>query len=87
LQSAINSLSGKAKFEGQKQDVYIRLASFDGKIYLDLCNDTWQIIEIDADGYRVIEAMDAPVRFRRTKAMLALPTPIEKGGITKLKKF
>ncbi len=87
LQDAINSLSGKAKFEGTTQDVHIRLASFNGKIYLDLCNDEWQILEIDADGCRVIEAKDAPVRFRRTKAMQALPIPIEDGDISKLKGF
>ncbi len=87
LQDAINSLSGKAIFEGKTQDVFIRLASFNGKIYLDLCNDAWQIIEIAADGFRVIEAADAPVRFRRTKAMLPLPTPTAGGDITKLNKF
>jgi hypothetical protein len=87
LQDAINSLSGKAKFEGKTQDVFIRLASFNEKIYLDLCNDAWQIVEIDADGFRVIEAADAPVRFRRAKAMLALPTPTTHGDITKLKSF
>jgi hypothetical protein len=87
LQDAINSLSGKAKFEGKTQNVHIRFASFADKIYLDLCNDDWQTIEIDADGWRIIEAKDAPVRFRRTKAMLALPTPTRNGDISKLKKF
>lgn len=87
LQDATNSLSGKAKFEGKTQDVYIRLASLNGKIYLDLCNDAWQILEIGADGWRVIEAADAPVRFRRAKAMLALPLPTETGDISKLKSF
>jgi hypothetical protein len=87
LQDAINSLSGKAKFEGKTQDVHIRLASFNGKIYLDLCNDEWQILEIDADGYQIIEASHAPVRFRRTKAMQSLPIPNGRGDITKLKSF
>lgn len=87
LQDAINSLSGKAKFEGKTQDVHIRLASFNEKIYLDLCNDAWQIIEIGANGWRVIEAAETPVRFRRAKAMLALPTPTENGDIGKLKSF
>jgi len=87
LQDAINSLSGKAKFEGKMQDVHIRLAAFNEKIYLDLCNDEWQILEIDADGWQIIEASHAPVRFRRTKAMLALPTPTTSGDITKLRDF
>jgi len=87
LQDAINSLSGKAKFEGKTQDVHVRLASLGGKIYLDLCNDTWQILEIDADGCRVVEGKDASVRFRRTKAMLPLPTPDASGDISKLKNY
>ncbi len=87
LQDAINSLSGAAKFEGATQDVHIRLASFNGKIYLDLCNEEWQIIEIDSGGWQIIEAADAPVRFRRTKAMLTLPTPTKDADISKLKSF
>jgi hypothetical protein len=87
LQDALNSLSGKAKFEGKTQDVHIRLAAFNEKIYLDLCNDEWQIIEIDADGWQIIEASHAPVRFRRTKAMQSLPMPTTNGDIGKLKSF
>ncbi len=87
LQDAINSLSGKAKFEGRTQDVHVRLAASNEKIYLDLCNDEWQILEIDADGYQIIEASHSPVRFRRTKAMQALPIPAGRGDIGKLRDF
>ena len=87
LQDATGTLSGQAIFAGETREIFIRLASFNGKIYLDLCNDNWQIIEIDTDGWRIIEAQDAPVRFRRTKAMLALPTPTRNGDISKLKSF
>jgi hypothetical protein len=87
LQDAINSLSGKAKFEGKTQEVHIRFAAYKGKIFLDLCNDEWQILEIASNGRRVIEATDAPVRFKRTKAMLSLPMPSEHGDISKLKNF
>ena len=87
LQDAINTLEGKALFEGAEVKLFIRLASANGKIYLDSCNDDWQIIEIDGNGRRVIEAKDAPVRFRRTKAMLSLPLPAGSGDISKLKNF
>jgi hypothetical protein len=87
LQDAASTLGGQAKYEGIRQNVYLRITSFADKIYLDLCNETWQIIEIDKSGWRIIEAADAPVRFRRTKAMLALPTPTKNGDISKLKKF
>ena len=54
---------------------------------MDLCNDEWQILEIDADGSSIIEASGAPVRFRRTKAMQSLPNPTANGDISKLKSF
>lgn len=87
LQDAIRTLEGKALFEGEEKQVFVRLASAEGKIYLDLCNDAWQIVVIDKSGWRVVESQNAPVRFKRTKAMLPLPMPIENGDITKIRQF
>ena len=42
-------------------------------VYVDLCDAHWQAIEIDSDGWRVID--DVPVHFRREAGMLPLPTP------------
>jgi len=42
-------------------------------------------VEIDADGWRIVT--DAPVRFRRTKGMLALPTPVDGGTLMTLRRF
>ena len=42
-------------------------------MYLDLTNAPWQVIEIDAAGWRVVS--DPPVRFKRAKGMLPLPRP------------
>jgi hypothetical protein len=87
IQDAIGTLSGQALFDGETRETFIRLAAFGGKIYLDLCNEAWQIIEISCESWRVIEAQDAPVKFRRTKGMGALPTPNGDGDISKLRKF
>lgn len=88
LQNAVGTLEGKALFEGEEKEVFVRLASKDGKIYLDLCNEAWQIVEIDKSGWQIIESVNAPVRFRRTKAMLPLPMPIARGGeIAKIRQF
>lgn len=87
VQDALQSLSGRALFEGETRTVDIRLTSASDKIYLDLCNDEWQIVEIDKSGWQIIESKDAPIRFRRAKAMLALPTPTRNGDISKLKNF
>ena len=57
----------------------------EGKTYIDLCDDTGGVIEIDASGWRIVP--EAPVRFLRKKGMLALPTPISGGSIEMLRHF
>lgn len=87
VQDAIATLEGKAIFGAPETEIYIRLASAKNKIYLDLCNEKWQIVEISKDGWRVVESKDAPVKFYRTKAMLSLPQPQLNGDVGKLRKF
>ena len=82
---AFGVLEGKALFEGQEREVHVRVAGHDGKIYLDLSDDRWQAVEIDKDGWRVIN--NPPVRFRRVKTMLPLPTPAEGGSLDELRPF
>jgi hypothetical protein len=57
----------------------------DGKIYLDLCDETWRAVEIDADGWRVIDS--PPVRFRRAAGMQPLPVPVASGSVEMLRSF
>src|SRR5262245_29836883 len=52
---------------------------------IDLGTDDWRAIEIDEDGWRVIE--DPPVRFRRPAGMRALPAPTRGGDISKLRRL
>src|SRR6266851_5297990 len=54
----------------------------DGRIYIDLCNEVFQCVEVDENGWRVVEAPPS-VRFNRTPSMRALPVP-ECGGILDL---
>ncbi len=82
---ALDYFEAVASFNGSRHDVFIRVAAADGKIYLDLANDQWQVVEIDANGWRIIP--DAPVKFRRTKAMLPLPVPISSGDLDDLKEL
>ena len=77
FQTAIGTIAAQAQFRGPAREVYRRVGSEAGKLYLDLCNDAWQAIEIDATGWRRV---DRPaVRFIRTRHMRALPEP-ERGG-------
>ena len=86
MASAVKTLMAKAHFDGDRRDVYLRTAPLDGKIYFDMCDPLWRAIEIDADGFRVLD--DPPVHFRRESGMLALPSPSTidpKKGIERLR--
>ena len=85
LVDATNVLAGKALFDGPEHAVFTRLADLNGVIYLDLCDERWRVVAIDATGWRVLE--EAPVRFRRTRGMLPLPIPASGGDLGRLRLF
>ncbi|MBX3552902.1 MAG: hypothetical protein KF697_10615 [Pseudolabrys sp.] len=78
LQSALNVIEAKAHFDAPERTVHVRIGGLDGRLYLDLGDDTWRAVEIDAAGWRVID--HPPVRFRRAAGM-ALPAPIAGGSV------
>lgn len=87
VNETLGVLSNLARDEGTKRDIYTRLAAHDGVSYLDLCDDARRVVRISADGWQVIEAKDAPVRFRRPKGMLPLPAPVAGGDAKLLRRF
>ena len=50
LQSALNVIEAKAHFDAPERVVFVRVGGLDGKLYLDLGDETWQAVEIDAIG-------------------------------------
>lgn len=78
LNDALNVIEAKCKYEGATHDVYQRVATQKGKIYVDMGTPDWSYIEIAPDGWQVLPS-PCPVKFARSKNMLALPTPV-KGG-------
>ena len=85
LQSALGVIEARARFNAPERIVHVRVGGLDGKIYLDLCDENWRAVEIDADGWRVIDT--PPVRFRRSAGMLPLPAPVAGGSIEELRPF
>jgi hypothetical protein len=93
VENVAKTLEGQASFEGAVHPVHLRTGEFDDgkryefgerrpKLYIDLCNDDWQVVEIDPwkyekDGWRVIQNPSS--YFRRTAGMLSLPVP-QRGG-------
>jgi hypothetical protein len=85
LQSALNAVEAKAHFDSPERPVHIRVAGLDGRLYLDLCDPSWRAVQIDTEGWRVID--EPPVRFRRTAGMRPLPIPERGGSIDDLRPF
>lgn len=82
---ALNVIEARAQFEGAEENVYVRIAEHDNAIYLDLCNDDWEVVKVTKKGWQVIK--NPRIRFRRTKGALALPYPERGGSIEELRKF
>jgi 5S rRNA maturation endonuclease (ribonuclease M5) len=85
MQDALGLLEARAQFDGVERDVHVRVAEHDGAIYVDLANERWEAVEITAEGWRVVS--DSPVRFRRPRGLLPLPTPARGGSVGELRRF
>jgi hypothetical protein len=83
VQDALTVLEGQALFDGPELPVSVRLAEHQGRVYLDLCNDSWQVVEITPVGWCVVDT--SPVKFRRMPGMLPLPLPQPGGQLSDLR--
>lgn len=72
--------------ESPRQPVYLRFAPIPdgGGVYVDLCNDLWEVVEVTPTGWRVIPSDDCQVKFRRVQHSKPLPTPATGGDIADL---
>jgi len=82
---ALGVIEARAQYDSAVQPVHVRVAGDDQTIYLDLVNDAWQAVEVTAAGWRVIS--DPPVKFRRARGMLPLPTPTPGFSVDVLRHF
>jgi hypothetical protein len=82
LTSALNTIEGKALFEGEGVDLHNRVASHNGKIYYDMSDEECRIIEIDNNGWRF--TTNSPVLFRREQHQKAQVEPKRGGDLDKL---
>lgn len=68
-----------------RRPVFLRWAQWQDRLYLDLGNDAWEVVEIDRDGWRILS--NPPVVFRRNSNLAALPTPHRGGSLDDLRPF
>jgi hypothetical protein len=79
------ALAGIAKHDGEKRSVHLRVADQDGMHYLFSADDSLNIIEVSASGWRVLD--DAPILFWKPGSMQPLPAPIKGGDLAQLWSF
>ncbi|MTI12107.1 hypothetical protein, partial [Sansalvadorimonas verongulae] len=77
VDEACQSLCADATYEGETRPVFLRVAYWEGRYYIDLCNDAWQVVEVDTTGWRILDL--SPVMFVRSKTMKPFPTPTRGG--------
>lgn len=85
IQDALNVLAGRAIYDGKQMSVHTRVAGHDGNLYLDLADDKWRAVEITAAGWRIVK--DVPVKFIRSRGMLAISEPVRGGYLDELRQF
>jgi hypothetical protein len=84
MTTAMGVIEAQAQFDGLKIPVFLRVATVGGVIYLDIGDETWSAVEIDAEGWRIVQTPKA--RFRRPPGMQPLPAPRLGGSIDELRK-
>jgi len=84
LESALITLRGIAIYDCPTEEVYLRVAQMKGQIYIDMCNDDWQVLQVTDSGWSVLN--QSPVAFVRSKNMRPLKIPSDKGDTNLLRK-
>ena len=85
IRAAMDLFEARALFDGEEHPIHLRVADHAGKLYLDLCDHAWRAVEIDAEGWRLVER--PPARFRRTRGSQPLPEPERGGSLDELRPF
>jgi hypothetical protein len=85
IRAAAELFEARALFDGEECPVHLRVAEYGDRLYLDLCDRAWRAVEIDAEGWRVVDR--PPAKFRRTRGAQPLPEPERGGSLEELRPF
>ena len=84
LEMVISTLEAVASFEGETIETHQRYAQINEAIYIDLCNESFDVIKVTKHGWGL--SGNTNVFFTRTNDMLPLPNPESGGDIRDLLK-
>lgn len=85
VEDTLRILEARATNEGPERTPWLRVGSEDGRIYLDLGDKAWRVVEIRPTGWSVLERHSLP--FVRSPSMRPLPEPEGGSMIESLRRF
>jgi hypothetical protein len=85
IRAVLEIFEARALFDGPECQIHLRVAQHAGKLYLDLCDTAWRAIEIDNEGWRIVDR--SRPKFRRSRGSQALPEPQRDGSLEDLRVF
>jgi hypothetical protein len=85
LSDALNTIRAVAVYRGPEVPVFVRVAEYEGDLYIDLGNDTWDAVRVTREGYEVVPR--PPVGFVRKAGFAPLPYPVAGGTVDDLRPF
>lgn len=85
IEDTLRVLEARAVNEGREETPWMRTGQRDGRLFIDLCNSAWQVIEVHSAGWKPIGGHDLP--FIRSSSMRALPVPEAGESIDALRHF
>jgi hypothetical protein len=84
VKDAALHLAAVAIYEGKEYQTYRRVARIADKLFIDLCNESWECVEIDERGWKIGKS---PIKFVRSENAAPLPKPVPGGDLQALRKF
>ncbi len=87
LEDAVHAIDSIAAFSGKSYETFIRIGKLNDKIYYDLGDAAWRVVEIGAEGWHILDDEKSPVKFIRTPKYLSQVEPIREGSIDELRQF
>jgi putative DNA primase/helicase len=85
LEDGVRILEARAVNDGPEYVPATRIGRSRERLYLDIGDATWRAVEIDANGWRLVER--PPLKLVRSVAMRPLPVPEAGGTIEELRQF
>lgn len=84
---AAGMLDTMSVFGSSTLTVALRVGEVAGRLFLDLGDSTWRMVEVATEGWSIKDSAVAPIRFRRSRTTRALPVPVSGGSIDELRAF